>query len=1303
MSARLSATWAASGTFARLAVLCAVPVVTGVAGCGGGAPEARVPASTTAAIAKLVAATREEAVGDPNRAKQMHLDSLDALPAPSDPWHLVLLQASLDALVGREVSGLSELTENAALVYRTKDASLWKSGEGKEPVADRLPRIYDKIEGPFGKGLVARSLRELAEHRGDWEAAERWRAKSGCVHEATVVGPLTWTSITGVKEKDPLASFDAPLAVRYEAVGPFAEAPVPVAVRGRGCDIDLSAPGRDRGVRDVVVDVGVKASGYIGVGLRASSAATMRVGGKLVLERPYELGDRAVFRAARVKVERGTVRIVVRVGTTEDVESIEIGAWDAAGAPLAAHAPRAGERGSARALESEATAYPPAKTADEKVSLALGALGARDGRTAERVLSADARAATAKASHSVPPELLLVYARAVDTALDLPPVYRAERARAAYERVLETWPGAWEAAISHAVLAGVRRGQGEARIETLRDLDAHRAKVGAFGAPVLDAFDAAESARDSLFDRARSALGRAAATLDGSSLLHEAQRVAVERGPVDLARFECAASPPNDRQSLACYNALHAAGDAKAAAEELERLRRVRGAPDLYLALSLHDALISGDRTAAVSAYQAMLPGERTLHALASTRALEGSWRTGSWPIPSLGVDRNLTRDLLAIAPDARDAPYGIAALLLAAGEDPFAPFAGVAERVTAADRAQPVMANAATVILAHDERYDIDPRGLVHYRMLDVRRVSGTTDVESNAQAAPAAIQGKTAGRVLRRRIFKKDGRVLEPDRTPNAAQSHADLAQLEQGDTVEAIYEGWTLPGETGDIGIDTPDLLPDRTAVANASIEIRLPAALKVAMWNHPLLGKPAESRADGRKTLRWAMKDRSVRRQEEGTPKMDRSVAVSLSTTSWEDVARALRETLASFDEHDPEVAAWAREAAKGKAPSRELVAAVVEAAGTTVREASQSVLSDFGVGGTQGAQSNTARTILTEHEGSRTWLVVRALRELGVPARVAIAEEEPYSADPNFPPEFGRFLHPLAVARVPAGKAGFEDVWIDADVPGPPLPAGRISPELRGRMLLEQDGKITSMASAVGASSSGMGSGIGDGDSERDEVDLRLALDEKGDAKGTFRATLRGRAAQDIAEALVRVVGVERQRALRNVVLAWVPFANVDDVALSSTEGSWQVSLRADITVGGYAQVEGTSPRTWVLPGIAPIHVVFPRAFVTTLGSAYASVGAREDALAINRAIQYRAHFRIELPKGAKVVAKPAPFELKTGPLDAQRRLSADGSVLEDDFVLSIATSTISKGQYAAFVANAHRTDDAFLASTRIAP
>ena len=39
------------------------------------------------------------------------------------------------------------------------------------------------------------------------------------------------------------------------------------------------------------------------------------------------------------------------------------------------------------------------------------------------------------------------------------------------------------------IFAGVRRGEGDARFEVLRDLDAHRAKAGAAAIPLLDAFD----------------------------------------------------------------------------------------------------------------------------------------------------------------------------------------------------------------------------------------------------------------------------------------------------------------------------------------------------------------------------------------------------------------------------------------------------------------------------------------------------------------------------------------------------------------------------------------------------------------------------------------------------------------------------------------------------------------------------------------------------------------------------------------------------------------------------------------------
>src|SRR5258708_30264797 len=121
--------------------------------------------------------------------------------------------------------------------------------------------------------------------------------------------------------------------------------------------------------------------------------------------------------------------------------------------------------------------------------------------------------------------------------------------------------------------------------------------------------------------------------------------------------------------------------------------------------------------------------------------------------------------------------------------------------------------------------------------------------------------------------------------------------------------------------------------------------------------------------------------------------------------------------------------------------------------------------------------------------------------------------------------------------------------------------------------------------------------------ERDEIDLRIALDQNGDAKGTLTVLLRGRAAQEISQALLTVVGFERERALRNIALAWLPFADIESVVLSSSEGSWQVALRADVSVKKYAQPEGKGDQTtWVLSGLQPLHTVFPRPQGTTLAA-----------------------------------------------------------------------------------------------------
>ena len=280
----------------------------------------------------------------------------------------------------------------------------------------------------------------------------------------------------------------------------------------------------------------------------------------------------------------------------------------------------------------------------------------------------------------------------------------------------------------------------------------------------------------------------------------------------------------------------------------------------------------------------------------------------------------------------------------------------------------------------------------------------------------------------------------------------------------------------------------------------------------------------------------------------------------------------------------------------------------------------------------------------------------------------------------------RFTHPLAVAHLAK-----EDVWIDADVSGPPLPAGRISPELRGRAVLFADGSIEP-APTMSL------------EKERDEVDLRLVVDDKGDAKGELTVLLRGRAAQQIAEALFRLVGFEREKALFGIALGWVPFANVDKVALSSSEGSWQIALRAEISVPGYAQPTSGQKQQGeglAAPGLEPIHYVFPRSSVSTVAATYAGQSARENALSIRSAVQYHVHRRVELPKSASVIKSPGPADVSSANLEGKRAISVAQNVIEDEFQLSVTTGTVAPDKYGDFVEGARKVDDSFLASTKV--
>ncbi|WP_437598641.1 hypothetical protein WMF28_38400 [Sorangium sp. So ce590] len=1293
---------------ARQAALALALALAGAAPAACAPRGAAAPAAVEAPLPAAFGAALEAEIAS-SAAAAPYLAAIErAVDAPSDEGALATVIASLDALVFGAGTASGPAPDASAIAFRSREAL--------PEVTRRLQRAWafadvagrGAPEMPFVRGALAAALHRIALHVGDEAAAATWSARRGCAGEAALVGPLDPTPLQSLARPSPVSSAPgAPLARSYPGIAPFARATSPIVVRADACAIPVDAVSALQGTRAVVVDLHNPIAQRVSLALASSSAAVLEVGGVLALQRDYAAGGAQVTRLATVEAQPGTLRVVVRVAQKGDGSDVELSAWGENGLPLRARAPRPGAAASATAARPAAVSLVPAPAAGgapgdrlgpagvDVAAAALLALG--DARAAEHLLDPDgdgrlrqggapsSASAPASAPRSSPasappsPRHDLLYARAIRRVGDLPETKVVERTRAAVERVLAAWPASWEARLYRAELAERRGGQGEGTMDALRELGVKVAPPGPAGPSAPGVADAdrmvlAELAvtarRAGVTDVAEAAYERLAAAAPGSALLAAVDDRIHGRAGVDAVKAACGGGL--DRSSNACLGALLGASDRPAVLAEIQRLRRLRRAPGALREVELRERVARGDLRGALAVYDAMPPGERVMLEALGLAAGRGDGRA---------VRGRLARDRMT----ARDAAAGIGPISRALGltPDPAPPLEVEGRKLVLEDQAKAFLPGAATAVLRHVERFTISPDGLVHYVTYDLRRVSGTTDVAQGAVAYGPLIEGRGMARLLRRRIHKRDGRILAPDAASNAAQEHSDLSQLEQGDYVEQITEGYALPGDGGQLVIDTWDLLPERTSVREATIEVRRPSSLPLAVWSHPLLGA-AEERVEGAsKVSVWRIKDQPPRRIEDGVPRMEMGVGVSLGTQTWSHVAAAIDENLRALSDRDPTMTRWAREAAgPERAPSPALLERVVAAAGKAVKVAGGAELSDFAALMGGGPQRTTARTMIELGQGSRSWVVYRALRELGVRADLAIAETEPFSSSAEFPPHAGRFRHPLVIARLPGG-----DVWIDADVEGPPLPPGRISPELRGRAAMLPGGELVTVAGTSGETG--------------DEVDLRLTVNVQGNASGSFTILLHGRAAQALSEAFETVVGTARREMLRGVVLGWLPWADVEDVTVSSTEGSWEVALRAAVTIHGFARPEGKDAAAWTLPGLEPVHLVFPRAFTGTLGATYASRGARKSALAIETALQYHVRRRIELPEGYAVLRAPEGVRVEHAGLAASRKGSY-GAVIEEDFAMSLPTGTVSTDEYKAFVERVQAVDSGFMAGIRVA-
>lgn len=1222
-----------------------------LAGCK--APVAEAPRHEAPGLAaRFDAALVRESVAPDDPAG--YLDAIDAaLSDWNDPWAVAVVTAAVERLVWP--TGELPREMDHAVVHRQRGALV--------EVTRRLGAAYARAEGhPILGPMLALSLHELALAAGAEPEAAALRRRGGCVPEAWVTGALTWPGRAGLDAELDLTSLGA-LPARLPSLPPFVRDVAFERTSSDACAFDFDATGSSGGLHAIVVDAIVPEAGWLYLTVAARSPLRAEIGGQTMVRRDVDTTEGTALTVGRAWVERGRARLVVRVAPAEREERVTLQLVTADGRPLATAVPRAGEVATARARDAAMVELIPAATTRPEVVTAASAelaLGL-DRRAARRLEESPATQGT-PAPHVARLRVRADRVAAERHAPDLDVEHASLSAAARRD-----CPNCWDARLAHARVLAERRGLETGPFAALESLGVgpNPATLATERSTPELAAIAEMAAGANLRDLAEGALAALVARAPGSALAAMVDAELHKRTGPDLVRASCEGGL--SRGTTGCLMALVDVGDLHGTLRELARLRRLRGSPALYRKLELGQLLAHGEVERAARLYELLPPALRDTTVLAELDPTEAR--------------RRLTRDRDRLG----DAPYGLEPLARLVGvvPDPAPDLVAEGRRLVAMDRVNAFLPGAGTAVLKHVERYVLSERGELSYVTYDLRRVSDTEDVASRAEAENPQVVGLATSRVLRRTIHKRDGRELDPDPNARGSQGHTDLSQLEKGDYVEVVTVGWAIPEEHGQLVVDTPDLMPERTSVREAVVELSRPTRVPMRVWSHAQLGAGATVERDGQTVTTWKLSERSPRRIESDVPALEASVGVSFGTDDPSRVARALQAHLARRDDGGDYVARWVDATLgpeKPKLVPRDRVARLVAAVGKAVREGEPRGLGDHLAAYATGS-AESARLILERGSGSRSWVLHRALREAAIPSTIAIAETSPFSASPNFPAHLGRFTHPLVLAKVGGGE-----VWLDVDVAGPPLPPGHVSPELRGRLALLPDGALVRIDAAS--------------EEDADAIDIDLALDETGRASGTFRATLQGEAAQEVARALESLVGEPRTNLLRGLVLGWVPWADVRDVALTSGEGSWQVSVSARIAPSNLAEPDDRDGGTYSLPGLEPYHVVVPAPDASSLTARYGTKAGRTSALAIETPLLFRVTRRIALPTGASVSSRPPVVDVRGHGLVARRAVEDEPGALVERFEVNLPVGVVEATEVDRFAAELRAVDEGFAYATR---
>jgi tetratricopeptide (TPR) repeat protein len=509
----------------------------------------------------------------------------------------------------------------------------------------------------------------------------------------------------------------------------------------------------------------------------------------------------------------------------------------------------------------------------------------------------------------------------------------------------------------------------------------------------------------------------------------------------------------------------------------------------------------------------------------------------------------------------------------------------------------------------------------------------------------------------ILRMRVLKKDGTVLEPERVegkPTATMPH-----LEVGDYIETEHILATEGDGEGGLRYLSPHWFFREEDIAywRSEFVVITPRHRQLTIETTGRV-PPPEVKEEGPLALRRWRVDRSPAAPvEPSSPPIQEflpSVRVGWGLHSQGQLARMLD---ASFDDssRDPRLVRVAQRLVQEGGPTQDPA--------EKARRIYRWVLANV-----EDGRESDGRKVVIGKSGSRAAAFLYLARSAGLPVELAVVRDR--LRDPQEGPLAAAFAFEHLVMRleVPCPKAPCQPLWFT--VGDRHAPFGFLPPELRGQPAHRLQAGLPADRTSEG--------GIPDGIAYEGQVKLR----PDGSADLELDQRFLGRMAIGMRRNLEQVPEEQLAPAVESKLLARaLPGAKLLKLTVIDREDlDRPLTFRMKIELSDFARRRGNSLviRPPLMLKLAP----------------FATLESRQTPLLLAEATHSEVKLTIHLPRGATVTSATGSAELKDGERRVLLRDSAQGEVLVLDRSVDVPATRIPIDAYGAFRAFAQGADEA---------